>query len=85
MKKGTKGAVIAAVAVGLVLAFFLAPVFFFGDYYGTLLGSRGRVSVYRSAGCIFLGIGDTYVAATGSGPYFADKPGVIWGCPYAFL
>ena len=64
------------VAVGF---FFAAPVIYYAEYYGTLLGSSGRVSIYHSAGCAIFGVGDTYVEGHGSGPY-AALPGLSLGC-----
>jgi len=71
MKRRTKGFVIVAIAACLVVFFFCAPVFFYTSVQNSFVGSPSW-SMYRSAGCMFFGVGDTYET---------NNVGFIWGCP----
>jgi len=60
MKRRTKtlfGIVVAAT----VALFFFAPVFYSEEFLVGFPGyNEGYVKVYRSLGCVFFGLGDTY-------------------------
>ena len=85
MKRNTKAIVAGVVTVGFVAFFFLAPVFYWFTASGPIITPNGNRTTYyiayRSLGCEYLGLGDTYYAA-GATPVSGGSSiyGVMFTC-----
>jgi len=60
MRRNTKVAVVVIVVVLASLAFFLAPIAFWFNSGSPIAGESAKMSVYRSLGCVTVGLGDLY-------------------------
>jgi hypothetical protein len=62
MKRRTKIAVVCLAIAGGITLFLFAPVVYWFSLYGPLQasGQAHEYNVYRSLGCVTIGMGDTY-------------------------
>jgi hypothetical protein len=71
MRRSTKVAVAGLIVVAAF--FFLAPVAFWYNLGSPIAGRTMSVSIYRSLGCVTLGVGDLLV-------YSPSGFGFMFGC-----
>lgn len=67
MRRSRKIGIVAVVIVAL-LFFFLASVFYWFSQHGPIPNKTQDIVAYRSLGCVFFGVGDSYYTAGGGLP-----------------